>query len=292
MFDTVSIVVAYPLLSYGFKWLAVDDGGQIGIFGTARHGSVPSPVMDHAGEIDDVIGGYLNVLPVVGGYHTAALPGDPSYWQRSAARGLFGFNWLDYGGPYHRFTVPRVPVRTDTLPSQIQQVTRLVHLPVDFAAMAEVDLKAIGVASLTLAHPLPGFEWDWLAVDNRGHAGMFSTFGYGPVPSPVMGHVAEIDDVLDHLDELPVVGGYHTAYAGNFSDWERKAERGLFGFDWRAIPGPYRRVTEPRAPLRTDTLPSHIQQVIRRVHLPVDFAAMPEVDLTALGVAVAWEPDQ
>jgi hypothetical protein len=49
-------------------------------------------------------------------------------------------------GRYGRFTVPRVSVSTDTLPGRIQQVLRLVHVPVDFAAMAEVDLTAIRVA--------------------------------------------------------------------------------------------------------------------------------------------------
>jgi hypothetical protein len=107
---------------------------------------VPSPVVGNAAEIDDVIGGYLAELPVVGGYRSAALGGDLSYWQQMAARGLFGFGWRERGGRYRRVTVPRVPVSAGTLPCHVQQVLRLVHLPVDFAAMPEVDLRTIGVA--------------------------------------------------------------------------------------------------------------------------------------------------
>jgi hypothetical protein len=122
-------VVALPLLRTGFKWLAVDDRGQVGIFSTACYGPVLSPVMDHAAKLDDVTGGDLDELPVVGGYHTAAGEGGLAYWERKARRGLFGFDWLRDIGPYRRVTVPRVSISTGTLPSHIQQVIRLVRLP-------------------------------------------------------------------------------------------------------------------------------------------------------------------
>ena len=125
-----------------FDWFAVDAAGHVGHFSTAGYGPVPLPVLDRldAAQQDEVwaLGERLLELPVVGpaGGH---LPGRIDDWLELARRGLFGFDWQHWSGPYRRAATPGVPIGVVALPAELQRLVRLVELPgVRFAELESV----------------------------------------------------------------------------------------------------------------------------------------------------------
>ena len=123
-------------------------------------------------------------------------------------------------------------------------------------------------------HPRWGSEFDWFAVDEGGHVGVFSTAGYGPVPSAVLKHVAELDAYYNTWrDAISLTGRCvdRPLRPGDFNDWISAAERGLYGFDWTIWAGPYERVTVPSHPLNVDELPRDLRRLATVVSLAVDF---------------------
>jgi hypothetical protein len=113
-----------------FDWFAVDAAGHIGHFATAGYGPVPLPVLDRldAARMDEVwsLGERLLGLPVVG-RATAHLPGRIDDWLELARRGLFGFDWQHWSGPYRRAATPSDPVGVASLPAELQRLVRLVE---------------------------------------------------------------------------------------------------------------------------------------------------------------------
>jgi len=141
------------------------------------------------------------------------------------------------------------------------------------------------------AGPRWGVEFDWFAVDAVGQVGVFSSAGYGPVPSAVF---PRTDDLYAWSERSPraalVVRGACSEQpdrSGDYSDWVSMAERGFYGYDWRVWDGPYVRLTVPSRPVRLSELPSDVRDLASLVPLDCAFAVMPAVDLSALGVRVS-----
>jgi hypothetical protein len=79
----------------------------------------------------------------------------------------------------------------------------------------------------------PGLEFDWFALDAAGNIGLFSSAGFGPVPTTVQLHFQMHDHAATHLDwRAPEV-------------WKACAEQGLFVFDWQHWNGPYLKLEQP-----------------------------------------------
>lgn len=138
-------------------------------------------------------------------------------------------------------------------------------------------------------HPDWGTEFDWLAVDEAGEVAVFSSAGYGPVPLAVMAIAGMLNDEYEKLRCLPVVSpcAEHPEGPGNYADWIRFAEGGLYGFDWRLWDGPYVRLTAPGEPLRFDDLPRELAELASVVRLPLKFAGAASVDLGTCGISIA-----
>lgn len=138
------------------------------------------------------------------------------------------------------------------------------------------------------AHPNPGFELDWLARDEAGQVGLFSTGGQGPVPRVVVDHLAAVETAIRRLPSLPVLGpcAESPGGGGNFESWIEPSRRGFYGFDWGPVPvGPYARITVPSRVLMVDDIEDEaVRTAVMLVRLPLDFSQVSEVDQPQLGV--------
>jgi hypothetical protein len=115
-----------------FDWFAVDAVGHVGHFSTAGFGPVPLPVLNRldATRMDDVwsLGERMLELPETGAA-TGCLPGRIDDWLELARRGLFGFDWQHWSGPYRRAATPGVPIEVAALPPELLRLVKLVELP-------------------------------------------------------------------------------------------------------------------------------------------------------------------
>ena len=82
----------------------------------------------------------------------------------------------------------------------------------------------------------PGLEFDWFAQDAEGNIALFSTGGFGPVPSNVQLHYQGHDRAASSI-ELPQWGSLNV--------WKDYARQGLYVFDWVPNTGPYRQLEQP-----------------------------------------------
>ena len=53
---------------------------------------------------------------------------------------------------------------------------------------------------MTEDHPRWGIEFEWIAVDQAGYVGVFSTEGYGPSPADALREVDRFDAAIDAID--------------------------------------------------------------------------------------------
>jgi hypothetical protein len=132
---------------YEFDWFAVDTAGHIGHFSTAGFGPVPLSILDSLDHTqkDEVwlLGEQLLALPVIG-RATGHLPGRIDDWLELARRGLFGFDWKHWSGPYRRAATPSVPIEFAALPAKFQPLVGLVTLPgIRFAELESVRPEAL-----------------------------------------------------------------------------------------------------------------------------------------------------
>jgi hypothetical protein len=122
-----------------FDWFAVDAVGHVGHFSTAGFGPVPMPILERldAAQEHDLwsLGTRLLDLPEAG---TASghLPGRIDEWLELARRGLYGFDWKHWSGPYLRAATPGIPVAVSSLPAELRHLVSMVEFPgVRFAAL-------------------------------------------------------------------------------------------------------------------------------------------------------------
>lgn len=135
----------HPRWGIEFDWLAVDRDGHVAQFSTAGYGPCPPPTVVHASAVDEAID-QLAALPNHGTCLTSPLgPDDHSDWIRMAERGVYGFDWVVWHGPYRRLTVPSRPRTIDQLDPVLASVARLVQLDASFARIDSIDPALLGV---------------------------------------------------------------------------------------------------------------------------------------------------
>ena len=127
---------------FEFDWFAVDASGHVGHFSTAGYGPVPLPVLERldVGKEGDLwsLGERLLVLPTIGSA-TGHASGHIDDWLALARRGLYGFDWKHWSGPYLRRATPDVPIKVEAIPDDLQRLVRLVEFPrVTFAEMKSI----------------------------------------------------------------------------------------------------------------------------------------------------------
>ncbi len=102
--------LVHPRWGIEFDWLGVDQHGRVGLFSSAGYGQVPAAVMDVVDALDAEFE-RLDELPVVGSFvERPSRAGDFSDWVSVAERGIYGFDWRVWDGPYMRVTVPSHPL--------------------------------------------------------------------------------------------------------------------------------------------------------------------------------------
>ena len=124
-----------------------------------------------------------------------------------------------------------------------------------------------------IRHGVVGREFDWFAVDGRGHVGHFATAGFGPIPVAVLERLDELRHLDQRVLKLEVVGDAVGHLAGRIEDWLEMAQRGLFAYDWKHWGGPYQRAATPARPILLADLPTELRESVQVVTWPdVNFA--------------------
>lgn len=138
------------------------------------------------------------------------------------------------------------------------------------------------------ADEIRGIEYDWLASDEEGQVGLFSTAGGGCAPAELLRDTDAHDAAIDAILALPASTAATFAPAlapGLPNTWKMVAERGLYAFDCDPNGGPYRLVAAPLAPIRVDSLPASAADVASRLRLGVRFEVQSVVTSDLLGAA-------
>lgn len=123
---------------------------------------------------------------------------------------------------------------------------------------------------------LHGVEHDWLAVDQDGHVGFFTTAGGGLAPRALVLDPHGYEAAIAALFALPAAGEPTT------DDWTAMARRGVYTFDADYNGGPYRPGVAPEVPALVAALPQAVAEVARRVALNTSFRSATELSLARL----------
>lgn len=133
-----------------------------------------------------------------------------------------------------------------------------------------------------------GVDFDWFALDRRGHLGVFTTARQGPVPMTFWEHYENYQRLRQWVTELPALAPAVQVFAGegNYRDWSEYSLKGLFAFDYQdelrgGKADGYDLIAYPLAPLRTRD--EAVAQVAGWLpELDVDFSLCPVVSASLL----------
>ena len=134
-------------------------------------------------------------------------------------------------------------------------------------------------------HEFSGLEFDWLACDEDGFVGMFSSAGFGPVPEAAIANADSLAEALDRIKALPVTGDT-TPVSGRTDpdDWIAAAQRGLFAFDWAHMRDRYQLEALPSRPVHLkDIKDDEIRQAAESVRIPARFSQLRWLDWNESG---------
>ena len=109
-----------PLRGLDFSWMAVDRDGHLAWLVTFGSAVVPPWVERDADALDDIEASLL-ALPERGGVdvNDSSLVGG---WVNAAKRGIFGYDWRVYTGPYDRVARPLNPLLVGDLPQSLIKI--------------------------------------------------------------------------------------------------------------------------------------------------------------------------
>lgn len=132
---------ASPLAGIDFSWLAVDRDGHVAWLVTGGSAVVPAWVErdpDTFGEAEEA----LPSLPTRGGAEPYEMSSRYIWdWLEAARRGVFGYDWPIYQGPYKLIALPQNPIEVTHLPPKLAELarrTRFEHLCFKDAPMIQV----------------------------------------------------------------------------------------------------------------------------------------------------------
>jgi hypothetical protein len=115
---------------------------------------------------------------------------------------------------------------------------------------------------------LRGIEHDWIAVDQDGHLGFFSTAGAGFYPVFFADNLDVFVEAIEDLLQLPESS--QVLFAPNLStwltnDWRSFAARGFYAYDCDPCGGPYRKVAAPKSPVHVSDISSSMQLLAGKI---------------------------
>ena len=146
-------------------------------------------------------------------------------------------------------------------------------------------------------------DLDWFALDESGAIGHFTTAGIWPMPRSVAASKEDLERVQDFFWQKPpftrvsveakvfsyadVNPADETAREWFVHDFVQMAARGLYSYNCflkEQPPAAYYRVAVPNEPLRVDSLPLEIRDILRRTIMPgVSFARDELIGSASLG---------
>ena len=117
-----------------------------------------------------------------------------------------------------------------------------------------------------------GEEFDWWAVDCDDHVALFSTAGYGEVPTDVLDAYGDPSAQPQLGTLLPLIN-FTTTWRevgrgpGTSDEFRQLGAHGMFVFDWRHWHGPYERIVRPDVAARVRDLPHLVRESVVLVGL-------------------------
>lgn len=131
-----------------------------------------------------------------------------------------------------------------------------------------------------------GLEFDWLAVDGKGHVAFFSTAGGGYAPRRFLADPDAHERAIAQLLALPrrTEASCEPSLCTRLVDtWQLIGERGVFAFDSDPAGGPYRRIAVPGTPVYVKELPRDVAHAALKIrYAQLDFASATEISERAL----------
>ena len=121
-------------------------------------------------------------------------------------------------------------------------------------------------------HAYLGAEADWIAVDQSGRLGYFSTAGAGPIPTTFERDM-DCEDIFETILALEVSGSMNLVgqHEGSLNDWIEVARRGIFAFDWVSEVNCYSLVAKPNNLLSVSDLNANLRSTVSKFFIDVDF---------------------
>jgi hypothetical protein len=114
-----------------FDWFAIDSAGELATCSSAGRGEIPAIVLQQCTLADSPMEyiDRLAVMPEIGGHRAEGHgPGTCQEWPLFGNRGLYVYDWARGSETYERIIVPIIPMRADTLSSEILALLRVVTL--------------------------------------------------------------------------------------------------------------------------------------------------------------------
>ncbi|AGC48339.1 hypothetical protein MYSTI_07067 [Myxococcus stipitatus DSM 14675] len=115
---------------------------------------------------------------------------------------------------------------------------------------------------------IAGAEHDWLAVDQDGYVGFFSSAGGGYAPDAYLQDVDVHDTAISVLFDMeprtsPVPAPGQSSTPDDY--WQKMAARGVYAFDSSHHGGPYHLLASPLVPASLKTLPEEVARAANRI---------------------------
>jgi hypothetical protein len=128
-------------------------------------------------------------------------------------------------------------------------------------------------------HPFLGREFDWIATDDFGYIGYFSTAGVAPVPDTCLSNGIRYDGLFENVTALPVVSQVTVIDESvrDIADWIAVAKRGLYAYDWSRRISRYCIVAYPDQPANVGSLPEELRTLAIAVKFPDGFAGSNDI---------------
>lgn len=121
-------------------------------------------------------------------------------------------------------------------------------------------------------------ELDWLAIDNKGQLGIFTSLLNAPIPNNVKSSFENYIDLSHRIDSAPKITSaiVETRERGNFSDWVTYAEKGFFAFDFQDVyrsekKNQYDLIARPVRPMKIEEFNLPLQLLGSVVKIDCDF---------------------
>lgn len=115
-------------------------------------------------------------------------------------------------------------------------------------------------------------DLDWFLSSPDGYLAHFATAGQGPVPERIKASVEDYNFILDYvyslapMSEVYVIEANLPAFSneqqrvGYLRSFVEMSRKGVFSYDYKQ--GGYKLIAKPKTPLKYESLPNEVKEVI------------------------------